>query len=348
MHIFVSGAGPVGLSAAVSLAARGHDVTIADRQPGITGDSRAVGVSRETLNRLAPSGAAARILEEAVLIRTGRVMVGDTLLARLKIPRQDDHPPSLVGIPQTRTEQILLDVFTRLGGTVLWNHETTALAQTPDHVEATLTDRATGATTPVRADYAFGADGSHSAVRNFLNIDFAGRALEGVWSVADAQCAWPWTEEAAAVLSNDGLVSFFIAIGGGRYRLVANHPDVVETAQRIGQVEDVQHAGEFEVNLRVAEVFGVGRVAIGGDAAHVHSPVGGRGMNLGIGDAFAFAEAVEAHDLPRYRAARLAAAQATVRWTHRFYRFVTAASPVGIIARNNLLRTAGAISRLLP
>ncbi|RAI04416.1 hypothetical protein DLJ53_08250 [Acuticoccus sediminis] len=346
MHIFVSGAGPVGLSAAIALAARGYQVTIADREVGLTDQARAVGVNRNTLSLLTHCGAAARVLEEAQRVRSVRFLQGETLLTRLKVPGQDKRLPTLVALPQSETERILAETLARYAIDVLWQHETTALTQSDAGVEATLTHVGTGETRAVSADYAFGADGSHSAVRRLLDIDFPGRQVGGTWSVADAECDFPWPEQACAVLSDVCEVAFMITIGAGRYRLIANHPDVLETARRLMPVNRVISDNAFHVDLRVAEVMGKGRVALGGDAAHVHSPVGGRGMNLGIADAFAFAEAVEHGDMAHYRAERLAAAHRVVRWTDRAYRALTATSSIGVFARNSALRTVGFLSGL--
>ncbi len=347
MHIFVSGAGPVGLSAAIALAARGHEVTIADRDAGVTEEARAVGVSRNSLSLLSHCGATAQIMARAEVVRTARIVRDGETLTRLKIPGQDRRRPSIVALPQSATERILHDVLTRYGVSVLWQHETTGLAQSADAVEVELTHRETGVTRTVRADYAFGADGSHSAVRRLLNIDFPGRTLDDTWSVADAECEFPWPDQVCAVMSDTGAVAVIITIGEGRHRLISNRPDVVEIARGLMPVRNVLRESTFHVDLRAAEVMGVGRVCLGGDAAHVHSPVGGRGMNLGIADAFAFAEAVDDGDLALYRSARLASAKRTLRWTNRAFRALTPTGSAAVTARDVALRTAGAVSRLI-
>lgn len=347
MHVYISGAGPVGLAAAIALAGRGYRVTMADRAAGITNEARAVGVNRNSLVLLSPSGAAAEIMARATLVRTARVMEDDRRLTELTIPGQKRRLPTLVALAQGETERVLLDIVQRHGIEVLWNFETTGLAETADGVTTTLTHRTTGETREIRADYGFGADGSHSAVRRLLGIAMSERMVDGTWSVADAHCETPWRNEACAVLSRVGAVGFFITIGGGRYRLISNRPDVLTLASRYMTVKDVLQEGTFTVGLRVAEVMGKGRVAIGGDAAHTHSPVGGRGMNLGIADAFAFAEAVEDRDLAAYRTARLGDAQKTVALTDRAYRMLSTTNPVGLIARNAALKTAGFVTGLI-
>ncbi|UOM33573.1 NAD(P)/FAD-dependent oxidoreductase [Acuticoccus sp. I52.16.1] len=346
MHIFVSGAGPVGMSAAIALAVRGYEVTVADRESGITEEARAVGVNRNSLSLLSHCGATAGILARAEVVRSARIVAGEDTIARIKVPGQDRRWPTLVALPQSETERVLHEVVARNGVTILWRHETTAIAQSPDGVEVEITQRETGETRTIRADYAFGADGSHSAVRRLLNIDFPGRTLPGTWSVADAHCEFPWPDQACAVLSDVGEIGVIVTIGEGRHRLIANHPDVLEMTRRLMPVHRVLREGTFHVDLRVAEVMGRGRVCLGGDAAHVHSPVGGRGMNLGIADAFAFAQAVEDRDLAPYRAERLAQAQRTVRLTDRAYRALASTGRPAILARNTALRAVGAVSRL--
>ncbi|WP_108659353.1 FAD-dependent oxidoreductase [Acuticoccus kandeliae] len=347
MHVFIAGAGPVGLSAAIALIGRGHRVTIADRDPGITDESRAVAVNHNSLTLLAPSGAAQRILETGQRVRRVRIMRDGAVLSRIKVPGQDRRWPTMVALPQSATEGIMAEVLARIGGSVRWNTELKTITQSDRGVSATLADRETGETSAVEADFALGAEGSHSATRTALGIAFEGRVLPNDWSLADITCDWPYEEDACAVLGERGEINFFITLGNGRFRAIGNHPDVLGVARGMMNVREVHWANPFTVNLRVAAAMGRGRIAIAGDAAHTHSPVGGQGMNLGIADAFSFADAADEGDLAPYFAARPRHARRIVGGTDRAYRLLSSTSPAARLARDTLLRGAGVVTRLL-
>lgn len=347
MHVFISGAGPVGLSAAVALLGRGHRVTIVDRDAGITQESKAVAVNANSLQLLASSGVAQRILAAGEVVRTLRVLHEGSPFTRIKIPGAAKRWPTIVALPQSATEAQLEARLGELGGSVLWSHEVTGVAQDKAGIRAVISDRGTAERREITADYALGADGSRSTTREALGIAFAGRAMPEDWSLADVTCDWPWPEQACGNFTDHHDMTFMITIGSGRHRLIGNHPDVVATAGKLMTVREVHWANPFNVHLRVAETMGKGRVCLAGDAAHTHSPVGGRGMNLGIADAFAFADAVDSGDLDGYRAARLPAARRVVKWTDRAYRRVTTTSAPALALRNVAVRGMGVFTRML-
>ncbi|MCF3935660.1 FAD-dependent monooxygenase [Acuticoccus sp. M5D2P5] len=347
MHVFIAGAGPVGLSAAIALTARGHRVTIADRAMGVTSESRAVAVNHNSLGLLAPSGVAQAILETGETVRTVRIMKEDALLARLKVPGQDRRWPTMVALPQSETERLMETAFERIGGRVMWGHSLVTVSQTQAGVTATIRADDTGAETVIEADLALGAEGTHSVTREALGLRFEGRQLPTTWSLADITCDWPFAEQACAVISDEGTINFLITLGNGRFRAIGNHPDVLAVVESMMRIEEVHWSNPFTVQLRVASAMGKGRIAIAGDAAHSHSPVGGQGMNLGIADAYAFADAVDAGDLAPYMAERPGAARRVVARTDRAYRLLSSTSKGARIARDTLLRSAGFVTRLL-
>ena len=298
--VLIIGAGPVGLVAAIECARRGIDVTIIDRTSGPTDESRAVGLSRQSLRLLEPSGASAKILDQSVALRRARFHDKDKHLTTLDVPQpEDDSPPPMVLLSQSETERILIDTLQEYGVTPLWNREAKSMQQNPERATAIFADGAR-----LSADYMLGADGSRSYTRKSLGFWFHGETYEESWSLLDAEIDWPYIDvQAAPFLNTDGSVMFAVQIADGLYRVISNREDVETDVARQFVIKRVHWKSEFNVSLRAVENYGDRRIWIAGDAAHVHSPVGGMGMNLGIEDACDFAATVEGNkDFQGYEA----------------------------------------------
>ncbi|WP_420408491.1 FAD-dependent oxidoreductase [Hoeflea sp.] len=358
-HVLISGAGPVGLSAAIACRQKGMDVTIIDRSEGATTESRAVGISFATLDLLAASGAADLVLKEAERVRMVRVSKAGKKLTEIRVPGQTRKRPILVALPQNRTEQILEEVASGLGVSVRRGTELHSAEIRGEKAVAGFAPRHEGEgggsaeILPERletltVDALFGAEGSHGATREALGIGFPGKRLPGEWSLADIECDWPFAPANACVdIRDDGSLLFIITTGGGRFRCIANHPEVIARAGEILQVDRVISTHKFVMQIRLADRFGEGPIAIGGDAAHVHTPVGGQGMNFGIADAFAFADAVAAGDLETYRTRRRRIDGRMVRITTAAYHLASARTPGLRLLRGAVFRTAGFLTGLL-
>ncbi|WP_422372977.1 FAD-dependent oxidoreductase [Hoeflea sp.] len=356
-HVLISGAGPVGLSAAIACRQKGMDVTIIDRGDGATTESRAVGISFATLDLLASSGAAGLVLKEAERVRMVRVSKAGRKLAEIRVPGQTRKRPFLVALPQSRTEQILEEVANGLGvhirrGTELHSVEIrdgkAVAGFGPRREGLGRGDPASGTDETLVADALFGAEGSHGATREALGIGFPGKRLPGEWSLADIECDWPFAPANACVdVHDDGTLIFIITTGGGTFRCIANHPEVIARASGLLKLDRVISTYRFAMEIRLADRFGEGPVAIGGDAAHVHTPVGGQGMNFGIADAFAFADAVAAGDLETYRTRRRKIDGRMVRFTTAAYHVASARTPGLQMLRGAAFRTAGFLTGLL-
>lgn len=297
VDVLVVGAGPVGLAAAAYLAAHDVTVAVADRQPVGHNTSRAAVIHARTLEALDELGVTGRLTELA--IRSDRFTIRDRDRQLVEI-RFDDVPSRyrhLLLVPQSDTERVLLDRLTELGGTVLRPRTLAGLDQDDDTVLASFTDGE-----PIRARYLLGADGAHSTVRDLAGIDFGTDRGGETFTLADVRVD--------GGLPADRPVLFFSAAGllvsaplpDGSYRLVARVADPPERpgteyverllrtrgpADTAIMVTEVVWGSRFRVRHQVAGTFRRGRVLLAGDAAHVHSPAGGQGMNLGLRDAVA-------------------------------------------------------------
>lgn len=336
--ILIAGAGPTGLTAALELARRGIVPRIIDRDDGPSQLSKAVGISPRSLDILEPSGATARLLEEGIKIRRNQVWYEGSPLGSIDLSLIPHRFSFLLSLPQSRTESILVDVLARHGGSVEWETELAGLRQTGESVEASLK----GPEGAVRCsfDYVFGADGVHSAVREAVGIPFDGYTHKRLWSIADAEIAeWPYAPDAAQLFFHrTGDIGFIIPMGPARFRAVSNTPDALACIPGQYSVSRLLRADCFHISARQAERYQVGSVFLGGDAAHVHSPVGARGMNLGIEDAATFAARLANGDLAGYTAERQPVERRWIALSERILSAAQLQAPPAVALRNLAFR----------
>src|SRR5215813_2389698 len=300
--ILIVGAGPTGLTLATALAARGIQSTVVDRQATGANTSRAAVVHARTLEVLEAIGVSDRLVRLGVQAPRFTIRDRDRILVPVRFDDLPTRYPYTLMISQAVTEAVLLERFTELGGRVLWRHEVTDMAQDDQGVTATLEDGMR-----LRASYLVGADGMHSTIRERASIGFPGGSYGESFSLADVRLT--------GAIPNDEVILYFSPAGlvviaplpGGFHRIVATvdsapeHPDVDYLQSLLDTrgpereraiVKEVLWGSRFRVHHRVVDTYRAGRILLAGDAAHVHSPAGGQGMNTGIQDAMALAEAL--------------------------------------------------------
>mgnify|MGYP003575407912 FL=1 len=340
--VLIVGAGPTGLALASALAGRGVKTLVIDRQAEGANTSRAAVVHARTLEVLEPIGVSARLV--ALGLQASRFTIRDR--DRILVPIEFDGLPSrypyTLMVSQAVTEAVLLQRATELGVTVRRPCSLLSFSQDAGGVDAVLSDG-----TQVRATYMVGADGMHSLVRQQAGIGFEGGAYGESFVLADVRL------EANQAVPQREVILFFSPAGmvvlaplpDGVHRIVATvddapeHPDA-EYVQALldargpqatrAVVRDVIWGSRFRVHHRIAQTYRHGRVLLAGDAAHVHSPAGGQGMNVGIQDALALADALlpalQGDDRPLevYGAQRRPVAQQVVSLADRLTRMATA------------------------
>jgi 2-polyprenyl-6-methoxyphenol hydroxylase-like FAD-dependent oxidoreductase len=300
--VLVVGAGPTGLTLAVALASRGAKVAIIDRQAEGANTSRAAVVHARTLEALEQIAVSSRLTARGLKIPTFAVRDRDRILMNVDFSHLPTRYPYTLMISQAITESILVDRLRELGGEVLRPRALAGLEQDAEGVSAVLDDGSR-----FRSRYVVGADGMHSKVRELAGIGFAGASYAESFLLADVRLSGVPRDQVGLYFSPAGLM-VAAPLPDAVHRIVAT----VENAPESPGIADVQAildergperdrpvvdqviwGSRFRVHHRIADRYRVGRLILAGDAAHVHSPAGGQGMNTGIQDAIALSHALD-------------------------------------------------------
>ncbi|MDH6230554.1 2-polyprenyl-6-methoxyphenol hydroxylase-like FAD-dependent oxidoreductase [Mesorhizobium soli] len=332
--ILIVGAGPTGLTAALELARRGVTPRIIDRKDAPTPLSKAVGISPHSLDVLEPSGISERLLDKGLRIRHVHFSEEGRELGVVYISSLPHRFNFLLSLPQRDTETIMVGRLAELGVGVEWRSSLYGLKESAEGVDARIA-------TPdgqeeARFDLVFGADGVDSAVRKALGIEFQGYTHKREWSIADAEIAdWPYEPlSAQAFLHRNGDVGFIIPIEEGRFRAVSNTDDALARIPGNYRVTELLRTDRFHIPARQAQRYQTNRIFLGGDAAHAHSPVGARGMNLGIEDSASFARRFFDGTLAGYTAERWPIGKRWIALSERILRTAQTTSPTAQTFRN--------------
>jgi 2-polyprenyl-6-methoxyphenol hydroxylase-like FAD-dependent oxidoreductase len=296
--VIVVGAGPTGLTLAGGLLAAGVAVRVVDKASGPATTSRALGLQPRGVEVLDRLGAMGDLPRRALPVDRASIVADGRELANLRIAQNTTlNGPRALLISQAEIEGALRERLAALGGTVEWRRGVTGVIVGSDGAGVRLDDG-----TELDAQWVVGADGAHSAVRKMLDIGFPGVPLVERFLLADVRADVDRPRDGATSwLGRDTMLAAFPLPGANLWRLMAPAPpgfadDTVEddiadylTGQfppgAVGAIHAVEWTSTFRIQRRLADTYRRGRVLLAGDAAHIHSPLGGQGMNTGIGDA---------------------------------------------------------------
>ena len=361
--VLIVGAGPTGLALACTLAAEGVSFLLVDRLAEGANTSRAAVVHARTLEVLDELEVADRLRAEGQIVPRFTLRDRDRVLATLAFDRLPTRYAYTLMVPQEITEGVLLGRLRELGADVYRPFTVSDVRQDADGVAVAV---AADGQPPqaVRARYVAGTDGMHSTVRERAGIGFTGDRYEHSFVLADVRMDWPLrADEVMLFVSPEGLV-VVAPLPGGRHRIVATveeapeHPGIADVQYLLDtrgpatgsvQVQEIVWSSRFRVHHRLADRYRAGRILLAGDAAHVHSPAGGQGMNTGIQDGVALGHALAAviggradeRQLDSYERTRRPVAARVVAFTDRMTRMATLRTPRSRAARNAMIRLIG-------
>ncbi|MGI9036581.1 MAG: FAD-dependent monooxygenase [Pyrinomonadaceae bacterium] len=346
-EVLIVGAGPTGLSLAAQFVRYGVDFIIVDEKQGVTELSKALAVHARTLEIYDQLDLAQAAIERGAIVQNAAMLNEGKIRARLDFTNfgEDLSPfPFVLALEQSKNEQLLDEFLKSSGKEVWWQTELENLARDESGITATVKS-ANGARQPVEAKYIVGCDGASSKTRHLLDLNFEGETDARLFYVADVEMETELNHETLyIVFGSDSFAIFFPMQGANHWRLIGNLPEFAENKTEDFKYEEIENKvkalaqiplnitkvrwfSTYKVHTLHAEKFSNGRGFLAGDAANIHTPAGGQGMNTGIQDAYNLAwklafvlkDKADASLLETYNEERLANAKRLLRTTDEIF-----------------------------
>lgn len=300
--VLIVGAGPTGLMAALELARLGVAVRLIEKAIEPASTSRAIGVQARTLELLHQRGLAKTLIDRGLPTRHGNFYGAGKPLFRLDFAHVQSRFPYILFVSQVETEAVLRAALFDYGVVAEWGTEMIALAQgSPTRAESlpcAVLRHADGRLEDLHPSWIISAEGAHSLVRRTLDLPFDGKPIATRFALGDMQVNGGLEPGELYIFSSDeGFLGMF-PLGEGRFRLIASDlpqtgevptlPELQDVFDRrahlTGRLRDLEWSSWFRINSRMVSRLRVGRLLLGGDSAHIHSPAGAQGMNTGVQD----------------------------------------------------------------
>jgi 2-polyprenyl-6-methoxyphenol hydroxylase-like FAD-dependent oxidoreductase len=305
LDVLIVGAGPVGLFLANECARRSLRWRIVEQRGSQSEHSKALAIFPRTLEIFDMAGVVAPFLDVANRVTAVAVVVHGRRLAHIPFAPAGTPYPFVAMVPQDVTERLLVEALQGRGGTVQYDTSFVSAVQGDDGVAVTLERR--GQPITLTAAFVVGCDGAHSAVRHLLNLSFAGAQYEAMFMLADVDTNEALPDDELQLCPHEGGPLAIFPMSRTRRRIVATVDAALDDAPTLGIVNALlrQRAPQgieahalrwstyFRVHHRQVAQLRAGRIFVAGDAAHIHSPFGGQGMNTGLQDVWNLAWKLE-------------------------------------------------------
>ena len=358
IDVLIVGAGPVGLFCANELSRHGMTYRIIDKKSTLSEHSKALGIHIRTLDVLEDCGFITEVLDqghqvEGVLFKSNGKTIVNATFADIEAKRH-----FLIDLPQNKTEAILYQGLQDKKATVEWNTELTHLTQSPTEITATI-KKPNNKIELCNATWLIACDGAHSTVRHQVHAEFKGSAYQQAWWLADLLIDWEVPDNRMAIyISKNGPLACF-PMGNKRYRLVmtaeegsTSDPSLEDVARVFAkrcsdpaQLSQPIWLSRFTIHHRQIQHYRHDRVFFAGDAAHIHSPMGGQGLNTGIQDVYNLVWKLALVDqkkakpelLDSYHEERFPVGHEVLKKTDAMTRMILLKNPLAIAARNTFI-----------
>jgi 2-polyprenyl-6-methoxyphenol hydroxylase-like FAD-dependent oxidoreductase len=363
--VLIVGAGPTGLALAIALQRAGIDYVLIDKLANGQNTSRAAVIHAHTLEMLDDLGVSTLLVDEGLKLATFSVRDRDRTLVQLRFDGLSTPHPYLLMLPQDVTERILTDRLVALGGTIHRGIAANEVRQDDSGAHVSLTSD-TGSHS-ITARYIVGGDGMHSIVRAAAGAEFEGAAYGESFVLADVSMEWSHGRDDVMLFFSPAGLVVVAPLPNGNFRIVATlesapeHPGIADIQALIDArgpttgravVTDVAWSSRFRVHHRLARSYRNKRLFLMGDAAHVHSPAGGQGMNTGLVDACVLGRLLTAvvtgtqpeAVLDQYQSLRRPAAEKVLGVAGRLTVMATLRNPAKRLARNVVLSLINRLS----
>ena len=304
-QVIIIGAGPTGLALACQLMRYNIDFLIIEKNKTTTPYSKAMVVHARTLEIFKEYGLAKKAVESGQIVERFNITIEGTHRGNIflgKLGANLSEYPFVLALEQSKTEKLHVKYLAQKQKNILWESEMVSVNHTNKNVTITYKNKK-GTLTKVQADYLVGCDGSHSMVRRSLNLPFLGDTLENTFYVADAKIKSDLFNQPEAYMNlvANGFVLLFALEGKSHYRIIGVVPQEKQlSTYSFEDIEKIVHEqldfslifeekywyATYKAHSRMVSTFSKGRCFLAGDAAHIHTPAGGQGMNTGIQDAY--------------------------------------------------------------
>ena len=299
----IVGAGPVGLTLATALSHQGLKYRLIEKNAVRTDKSKALVLWSRSLELFAPLGVTQAFIASGNKAKGGSVYADGKRIVHFGLTGDDSPFGFPLMIPQSETERVLSEHLQNGGVTIERQVELLSFVEGPDSVICQVRD-AGGREETVETSWLIGCDGAHSSVRKIAGMPFTGHAEPNDWMLADVHVQGVLSEDEVSVFLHAKGALVFFPIARDRYRMIADlgkadvavqrpNPTLEDAQAKVDErgpggliMSDPVWLSNFRINERKVDKYRRGRVMVAGDAAHIHSPAGGQGMNTGMQDVF--------------------------------------------------------------